>query len=83
MLLLEKDRRTWRKTDGEQLNMGIDKRLCVVARETAEVLGISRNFAYELVKQGKLIVIKLRKRLLILRASSDRMLVESVTQYKG
>jgi excisionase family DNA binding protein len=65
------------------LNMDIDKRLCITVPEAAAMLGISRNFAYELVKQGQLPVIRFGKRLLIPRAALDRMLVESVTQYKG
>ena len=43
------------------MNMGIDKRLCITVPEAAEMMGISRNFAYELVKQGKLPVIKFGK----------------------
>jgi excisionase family DNA binding protein len=63
--------------------MDIDKRLCITVPEAAAMLGISRNFAYELVRQGQLPVIRFGKRLLIPRAALDRMLVESVTQYKG
>ena len=66
------------KKGGVQLNMGIDKRLCITVPETAEKLGISRNFAYELVKQGKLPVIRFGKRLLIPRAALDRMLEKGV-----
>lgn len=63
---------------GIQLNMGIDKRLCITVPEAAEMLGISRNFAYELVKQGKLPVIRFGKRLLIPRAALDKMLEKVV-----
>ena len=68
------------KKGGVQLNMGIDKRLCITVPEAAEMMGISRNFAYELVKQGKLPVIKFGKRLLIPRVALDKMLEKSVSQ---
>ena len=63
--------------------MNIEKRLCITVPEAAEMLGISRNFAYDLVKQGKLPAIRFGKRLLIPRAALDRMLEEGVTQCKG
>jgi excisionase family DNA binding protein len=63
-----------------ELNMGIDKRLCITVPEAAEMLGISRNFAYELVKQGQLPVIRFGKRLLIPRVALQKRLEESVTQ---
>jgi excisionase family DNA binding protein len=47
------------------LNTGVDKRLCIAVPEAAEMLGISRNFAYELVNRGELPYIKLGKRKLI------------------
>ena len=71
------------KKGGVQLNMGIDKRLCITVPEAAEMLGISRNFAYELVKQGKLPAIRFGKRLLIPRVALERMLEKGVTQCKG
>ena len=52
----------------------IDKRLCITVTEAAAMLGISRNFAYELVKQKKLPVIQFGKRLLIPRVALERML---------
>jgi excisionase family DNA binding protein len=56
------------KKGGVQLNTGVDKRLCITVPEDAEMLGISRNFGYELVKQGELPVIRLgEKRLVISR----------------
>ena len=51
-----------------------EKRLCIKVPEAAAMLGISRNFAYELVKQGKLPVIKFGKRLLIPRVALEKML---------
>jgi len=52
----------------------IDKRLCITVPEAAEMLGISRNFAYELVRQGKLPVVRFGKRLLIPRRELEKML---------
>jgi excisionase family DNA binding protein len=63
-----------------QLNMDIEKRLCLTVPEAAELLGISRNFAYELVKQGQLPVIRFGKRLLIPRVALDKMLEKGVSQ---
>jgi len=54
-------------------NSGVE-RLCLTVPEAAEMLGISRNFAYQLVKEGKLPVIKFGKKLLIPRAALGKML---------
>jgi len=51
-----------------------EKRLCVTVPEAAKMLGISRNFAYELVREHKLPVIQLGKRLLIPRVRLEKML---------
>lgn len=53
-------------------------RLCITVPEAAEMLGISRNFAYELVKQKQLPVIKFGKRLLIPRLALEKKLEEGV-----
>jgi len=60
-----------------QLNSGIDKRLCITVPEAAAMLGIPRNFAYELVKQRQLPVIRFGKRLLIPRVALEKMLEEA------
>ena len=52
----------------------IEKRLCITVPEAAEMLGISRNFAYGLVKQKQLPVLKFGKRLLIPRVALEKML---------
>ena len=52
----------------------IDRRLCVTVPEAAEMLGISRNFAYQLVKEGKLPSIRFGKRILIPRVALEKML---------
>ena len=62
------------------MNIAIEKRLCITVPEAAAMLGISRNFAYELVKQGKLPVIRFGKRLLIPRLGLEKMLEKGITQ---
>jgi excisionase family DNA binding protein len=59
------------------LNMDIEKRLCISVPEAAERLGISRNFAYELVKRGELPSIKFGKRKLIPKIALDKKLAEA------
>jgi len=68
---------------GVQLNMGIDKRLCITVPEAAEMLGISRNYCYELVKRGLIPSIRLGKRILIPRAALEKMLEKGVKQCLG
>lgn len=55
----------------------IDKRLCVTVPEAAAMLGVSRNFGYELVKQGQLPAIRLGKRILIPRIALEKRLAEA------
>jgi len=59
------------------LNMDIEKRLCLTVPEAAERLGISRNFAYELVKRGELPSITFGKRKLIPKIALDKKLEEA------
>ena len=61
------------------MNMAIEKRLCIKVPEAAEMLGISRNFAYQLVREGKLPSIRFGKRILIPRAALDKMMEKCVT----
>ena len=56
----------------------IDRRLCVTVPEAAEMLGISRNFAYQLVREGKLPSIRFGKRILIPKAALEKMLENGV-----
>ena len=58
----------------------LDKRLCITVPEAAAMLGLSRNFAYELVKQKQLPVIKFGKRLLIPRVALEKMLERGVPE---
>lgn len=59
------------------MNMGIDKKWCMSVPEAAELLGISRNNAYELVKRGELPSIKLGKRKLIPKVALEKKLLEA------
>ena len=56
------------------------KRLCVTVSEAAAMLGISRNFAYELVKQKQLPVVRFGKRILIPRIALEKMLEKGVSE---
>ena len=58
---------------------GSDMRLCITVPEAAAMLGVSRNFGYELAKQGKLPVVRFGKRLLIPRAALEKRLEEGVS----
>ena len=58
----------------------IDRRLCVTVPEAAEMLGISRNFAYQLVREGKLPSIRFGKRILIPKAALEKMLEKDVSE---
>jgi len=58
----------------------LDKRLCITVPEAAVMLGLSRNFAYELVKQKKLPVVQFGKRLLIPRVALEKMLEKGVPE---
>jgi len=55
--------------NGEKLTLDIS--------EAAELLGISRNLAYELAKSGTLPVVKLGKRLLVPRRALEKLLEEA------
>ncbi len=52
------------------------ERLCVTVPEAAAMLGISRNFAYQLVREGKLPSIRFGKRILIPRLALEKMLAK-------
>ena len=58
----------------------LEKRLCITVPEAASMLGLSRNFTYELVKQNQLPVIKFGKRLLIPRLALEKMLEKGMPQ---
>ena len=58
----------------------MDRRLCVTAPEAAEMLTISRNYAYQLVKEGKLPSIRFGKRILIPRVALEKTLEKGIPQ---
>ena len=58
----------------------LDKRRCITVPEAAAMLGLSRNFTYELVKQKQLPVIKFGKRLLIPRVALEKMLEKNASE---
>ena len=62
------------------MTVTIDKRLCITVPEAAQMLVISRNFAYELVKQKQLPVIRFGKRLLIPRVALEKLLEKGVSE---
>jgi len=57
-----------------------EERYCMTVPEAARKLCISRNFAYELVKQGQLPVIRFGKRLLIPKIALEKMLEKGVSR---
>ena len=59
---------------GEPRYATVDRRLCVTVPEAAVMLGISRNFAYQLVGEGKLPSIRFGKRILIPRIALEKRL---------
>ena len=50
------------------------KRLCISVPEAAKMLGLSRNFCYELVRTKQIPVIRFGKRILIPRAALEKKL---------
>ncbi len=54
------------------------ERLCITVPEAAKMLSISRNFAYELVRQHKIPVVELGKRKLIPKVALMKMLEKGV-----
>ncbi len=51
-----------------------DSRLVFTVVETAELLGISRTHAYELVARGELVHVRLGRRIVIPRHAIDTLL---------
>ena len=60
-----------------KLNMDIEKRLCLTVPEVAKLLGISRNYAYELARRGEIPVIRFGKRLLVPKIGLEKKLAEA------
>ena len=59
---------------GSRVN--VSERLCLSVPEAAVLLGISRNLAYEMAKQGQLPVVKFGRRLLVPKVALEKMLSE-------
>lgn len=53
-----------------------DQRLTLTVDETAKLLGIGRNLAYDRVKTGDLPLLKIGRRLLVPRAALEKLLSE-------
>ncbi len=56
------------------------ERLTYDVAKAAEVLGISRNLAYEMVKNGKLPVVKFGKRILVPKKAIENLLEDAKPQ---
>ena len=59
--------------DGMGENSSIERQ-CYTVPEAAELLGISRNHGYEMARRGEIPVLRLGGRLVVPKASFDRML---------
>ena len=53
-----------------------DKRLCYTVTEAAQLLGVSRNFGYELARTGQIPIRRFGGRILVPKAAFHRMLGE-------
>jgi excisionase family DNA binding protein len=51
-----------------------EKRLTLTVEEAAEILGLSRAFAYEAVRRGEIPSIRIGRRILVPKAALDRLL---------
>lgn len=51
-----------------------DEKLTLTIKETAKLLGIGRNLAYDRVKTGEIPVIKIGRRLLVPRRALEKLL---------
>lgn len=55
-------------------------RLTVTVEEAAALLGVGRTLAYELVKEGRIPVLRLGKRCVVPRAALTRMLEAAASE---
>ena len=53
-----------------------EEKLTLTIEETAKLLGIGRNLAYDRVKTGEIPVIKIGRRLLVPRRALEKLLEE-------
>lgn len=56
-----------------------EERLTLTVEETARLLGIGRQLAYDRVKAGEIPVLKIGRRLLVPRIALEKMLQEPKT----
>jgi excisionase family DNA binding protein len=64
--------------DGSRLpRHAVENRLCITVPEAAAMLGVSRNFAYDLVKRGELPSLKFGKRIVIPKIALEKKLAEA------
>lgn len=61
--------------------MNDGERLTLTVSETANLLGLSRNAAYQGVSTGEIPCVKVGKRILIPRLALEKMLAEAGKQY--
>jgi excisionase family DNA binding protein len=54
------------------------QKICLTVPEASKMLGISRNFGYELIKQKQLPFIRLGRRILIPRLALEEILKKGV-----
>lgn len=58
----------------------MDQRLTLTVEEAAHLLGISRALAYELVRDGDIPSLRLRRRIVIPRRVIDALLADETTE---
>jgi len=51
-----------------------EEKLCYTVPEAAQLLGFSRNFGYELARTGQLPIVRFGHRMLVPKATFDKML---------
>ena len=56
------------------------QRLTITVTEAAELLGISRGLAYEMVRTGKLPALRFGKRLIIPKIAVERLLQTTISE---
>jgi excisionase family DNA binding protein len=69
-----RDRTTPDDTSGQWHDSGTAEPLVYSVEHTAELLGISRAFAYEAVRRGEIPSIRIGRRILVPRAALARLL---------
>jgi len=51
-----------------------ENKLCYTVPEAARLLGVCRNFGYELARTGQIPILRFGKRMLVPKAAFDKML---------